>query len=94
MTYLSGDPNETRGGVRAGDVTLAIRDLAPGFHSYDEVAARYFALLGKEENADRRYVSSIVSQLGLTRYIRHGQAGWMIRPAELALRWPRLPWKA
>lgn len=90
---LTGHPDETYGRVRAGDVVEAIRHLAPGFHSQDEVRDLYYEATGKERNADERYVSGIVTRLGLTPFIRHGRKGWMIRPAELALRWPRLPWK-
>jgi hypothetical protein len=90
--WASGDPDEMFGRIRLADVVLAIRDLEPGFHTQEEVRARYYALTGQTRNADERQVSAIVTRFGLRPFVREGERGWHIDPARLAERWPRLPW--
>lgn len=89
---VTGDPDETYGGIRVADVVLAIRDLEPGFHSVLEVRARFQALTGTPDGPALHNVTKIVTWFGLTPYQRGGEKGWTIDPGRLAPRWPRLPW--
>jgi hypothetical protein len=86
-----GDPDETYGPVALADVVRAIRGLEPGFHTVAEVQRRYAELTGAPGDHLPK-VAAVVTRFGLRPYSRNYERGWTINPAELAQRWPRLPW--
>ena len=93
MTSLSGDPDQTFGGVRVGDVARAIRNRPTRFQYVADIHARWLMLTGQLEGPRLNQVTRIVTGLTHQRRTRQaGESGWVIDQAQLEKAWPRLPW--